>query len=376
MMRILHVVHSMPRHGTETWLMNVLRNVDREKFQMDFLVHTMNIHPYDDEIRTLGSQILPCLYPSKPWIYSENFKQIARMFGPYDVIHSHIHHYSGFILKLAHQAGIPMRIAHSHSDSSIPQAQARLHRRAYFRLMRYWITRYATRGLAVSQQAALALFGPRWQADSRWQVLQCGIDLKHFKLPVDCLSIRTELGIPRDAFVVGHVGRFFEPKNHSFLINIFAEVSRKNPEVFLLLVGDGPLKASIEQKVARLGLTERVIFAGSRSDIPQIMLGAMDVFLFPSLYEGLGLVLIEAQAAGLTCILSDVIPREADVIESLIYRLPLSGDASAWADTIISSLKNKQKFQKRNHFEEFKKTEFNILNGIKKLTEIYISTTV
>jgi len=115
-MRILQVVGGMNRHGTETWLMNVLRSVDRTRFQMDFLVHTDEQQAYEDEAKALGSQVIRCLHPSRPWMYAKNFRQVLREHGSYDVVHSHIHHYSGFVLRLAHQAGIPLRIAHSHSD--------------------------------------------------------------------------------------------------------------------------------------------------------------------------------------------------------------------------------------------------------------------
>jgi glycosyltransferase involved in cell wall biosynthesis len=372
-MRVLHVVHSMPRHGTETWLMHVLRNIDRRTMQMDFLVHTLESHAYDDEIRALGSQVIPCLHPSTPGIYARNFRRVLTQHGPYDIVHSHIHHYSGFILRLAHQAGIRVRIAHSHSDTSLTQRYAPLHRRAYFMLMRHWISHYATLGLAVSQQAASALFGPQWQTDSRWQVLSSGIDLTPFKTPVDSISLRAKLGLPPDAWIIGHVGRFYEPKNHSFLIDIFAEIRKLNSQAFLLLIGDGPLRPIIEQKVTYLGLTDHVLFTGAMDNIPQIMLGAMDNFLFPSLYEGLGLVLIEAQAAGLPCTYSDAIPREVDVIKPLIQRLSLSKTSADWAMAVLYGFENTRKKNTSNFYKMLQQTDFNIFNGINELTDLYSS---
>jgi len=311
---VLHVVGGMNRGGVETWLMHVLRHIDRERFQMDFLVHTTQECAYDEEIRALGAKIIPCLHPRRPWIYARNFKRILREDGAYDVVHSHVHHYSGHVLRLAHQAGVPVRIAHSHNDTSALQAKARLLRRSYLALMKRWIARHATVGLAASRRAVADLFGRDWESDPRWRILYYGVDFTPFHADVDPAAVRAELGIPMDAFVVGHVGRFAEQKNHALLVDIATEATKWEPRTPVLLVGDGPLRPDIERQVAQAGLAERVIFAGIRPDVPRIMLGAMDLFLFPSLFEGLPLALVEAQAAGLPCVFSDVVSEEADVV--------------------------------------------------------------
>lgn len=370
-MRILQVVGGMNRHGTETWLMNVLRSIDRTKFQMDFLVHTDEKQAYEDEAKTLGSQVIRCLYPSRPWLYAKNFKQVLREYGSYDVVHSHIHHYSGFVLRLAHQAGIPLRIAHSHSDTVQAESDSSFLRKAYCKLMRYWISRYSTTGLSVSKASAPALFGSNWQKDSRWQVAHCGIDLEPFKVSVDSATVRSELGIAPSTFVIGHVGRFYEPKNHAFLVEIFSEIVKREPNACLLLVGEGPLRGVIERKISQLGLSQQVIFAGLRADVHRLMLGAMDVFLFPSLYEGLGLVLIEAQAAGVSCIFTDVVPEEADVIQTLTQRLSLSQSPSEWAEAVLATRKKSSVIVCPDACEELIQTEFNILNSLKNLDRLY-----
>ncbi|MBW4644533.1 MAG: glycosyltransferase [Goleter apudmare HA4340-LM2] len=169
--RILHVIGGMNRGEVQTWLMYILRHIDRKYFQMDFLVHTIQPCAYDEEIFGLGSQIIPCLYPSELWIYASNFKQILRKYGPYDVVHSHVYHFSGYVLRLAQQMGVPTCIVHSHLDTSMVENQAEFSRQLYFTLMKGWIKRYATHGLGYSHNALVNLFGEDWKTDSRWQIL-------------------------------------------------------------------------------------------------------------------------------------------------------------------------------------------------------------
>lgn len=369
--RILHVVGGMNRGGVETWLMHVLRHIDRDRFQMDFLVHTEKPCPYDDEARALGSKIIPCLSPSKPWLYGRNFKRILREYGPYDIVHSHVHHFSGYVLYLAKQAGVPVRIAHSHNDTSAIDAKAGLHRQLYLSLTKWSISWCSTVGLGCSCNAVADLFGAAWKTDTRWQVLDYGVDLKPFYDRVDSIGVRAELGIPADAFVIGHIGRFETQKNHLFLLEIAAEVAKQEQKMHLLLIGDGSLRSDIEQKVVQMGLSDRVTFAGNRSDVPRLMLKAVDVFLFPSLHEGLGLVLIEAQAAGLPCVFSDVVPEEADLVRPLLQRISLSKSASIWAEAVRSARSNASAISQRDALAIVENTPFNIAASVKKLTEVY-----
>ena len=374
--RILQVAGCMNRGGVETWLMHILRNMDRDRFQMDFVLHTSESCHYNDEILSLGCRIIVSPYPPHParsWRkYVANFRRILADYGPYDIVHSHLDYFSGNILRIAKQAGVPVRIAHSHNDTSLLVNNGGWKKQLYVAWLKRWISRYATVGLSCSHKAAVDLFGSQWQSDRRWQTLYCGLDLAPFRERVNPALVRAELGIPQDAFVVGHVGRFESQKNHQFLIEIAAKIAQQEPKMRLLLIGYGSLRGDVKDRVAQLGLTDKVIFAGVRSDIPRLMLGAMDVFLLPSLFEGLPLVLIEAQAAGLPCIFSDVISEEIDVIKPLMKRLSLSESTSNWAEVVLAQNQANLSIERSEALSILQNdSPFNIKFCTKSLTAIY-----
>jgi glycosyltransferase involved in cell wall biosynthesis len=366
-LRILHVVGGMNRGGVETWLMHVLRRTDPGRFRMDFLVHTDRPCPYDDEIRARGSQVLACPAPSRPWRYARNFLRLLRRHGPYHVVHSHVHHYSGFVLRLARAAGVPVRIAHSHNDTSHVERHAGVLRRLYLAMMAHWLARCATGGLAASGKAAADLFGPAAPGRLPWRVLYCGVDLGAFRETVDRGAVRAELGLPAGAFVLGHVGRFAEQKNHQFLVEVTGEVVRREPRAHLVMVGDGPLRPAVERAVAQAGLADRTRFAGSRPDVPRL-LRALDVFVMPSRHEGLPLVGIEAQAAGLPLVLSEAVTPELDRVPGLVRRLSLAQPASVWADAVLAAAPATDQGEALAHME---RGPFNIHTGVQDLEQYY-----
>ena len=287
------------------------------------------------------------------------------------MVHSHVHDYSGYVLRLARRAGVPVRIAHSHNDTTQFESQAGILRKNYLALMKHWIQSHATVGLGCSQRAAACLFGMDWKSDSRLKLLFCGIDLAPFQAADDGQRLRQELGIPAEAFVVGHVGRFNHQKNHRFLVEVFAEIAKRHPPSRLLLVGDGPLRPEIEQQVAAAGLNDKVIFAGLRRDVPRLMTGVMDAFLFPSHFEGLPIVLMETQAAGLPCIVSDVIDEGATIIPSLMNRLSLAQPAADWAEVTLAARKDAAESARTEAQRLVSETPFNIRVCIEHLQQVY-----
>lgn len=367
--RILQVAGSL-LGGVGVWLRAALHHLDRQRFHVDFLVY----HPYpqtlDEEVYALGAGVIRVPMPTQLPAFAYRLRRALRDNGPYDVVHSHLHRFSGLVLRMARNAGVPKRIAHSHLEIR-SEVKNGLLRHLYEGLMNRWLDLYATGGLAASQAAAADLFGPDWQADRRWRVLCCGIDLAPFHSAVNPAEVHAELGIPEDALVIGHVGTIWEQKNHKFLVEVMAEVSRREPRTHLLLIGKGPLLPIITEQVAQSGLTEKVIFAGYRTDVPRLLRGAADIFLFPSLFEGLGLALVEAQAAGLMCVFSDIVPQEADVVSTLVRRLSLALPPSAWAEEILAAREARWTTSQPQALAIVEQSPFNILTSAKKLEEYY-----
>jgi glycosyltransferase involved in cell wall biosynthesis len=354
-------VGKLDRGGAETWLVHTLRHIDRSKYQFDFLVHNEGAGAYDDEVRALGARVIPCLNPSNPVKFRRNFLRVLKEYGPYDCVHSHVHHYSGYVLFLASLAGVPVRVAHSHTAHQEPSAA--LKRKAYLRGMEVLVRAFATDGIAVSGEAGDALFPRAWRSNPKWSLQPIGIDVELFQLKRDRTGTRKALGIKEGAVVVGHVGRFVEAKNHSFFIEVAEELIRSRKSVKLLLVGDGPLRESIELLVEAKGLSEHFIFAGIRPDVPDL-LNAMDVFLFPSLYEGLPLALLEAQAANLPCIASTGVTPDADAGLGLLERLSLTEGRLAWADAVWRATPKRNRQTRGRH-------RYSIQESVALLSELY-----
>jgi glycosyltransferase involved in cell wall biosynthesis len=337
--RILHVVPSLERGGIDVWLMRMLRQIDRMRFPMDFLVLNEAAGALAPEARALGSRVHLCRHARRPWTLQRRFLRLMREHGPYEVVHSHVHHKGGLVLRLAAWYGVPIRVAHSHSDTRAAETGASWLRRVYLMTMGRWIVRYATHRIAVSRSAAEDLFGSHGIRNSGCEIVPCGIDLAAFADgAVSRGAARKTVGLGEDALVIGHVGRFLWAKNHKFLVEVAAALFRREPRARLLLVGNGPLRPEIEALARALAIADRVIFAGARADVPRLLMGAMDVFVFPSRYEGLGLAVVEAQAAGLPCVLASTVPPEADVVPALIHRLPLEAPAEVWAERILNAV--------------------------------------
>ena len=304
--------------------------------KFDVMVHDDREGAYDREITSLGVRIFHNSHFKNPLRYYRRLRQIVGSPCRYDVIHSHVHHYSGMVLTLRACFGTRIRVAHSHNDTTTQDANAGYARRAYLRSMAWLVNRAATNGAACSAPAAKALFGQRWLDDSRWRLLYYGIEPARFNEQPDRQGVRSEFDLPVGSEILIHVGRFDPQKNHTFLADIFHSVSTIRPSAFLMLVGTGSLRPMIEERLKTLGVADRVRFCGQRSDIPRL-LKAADVFVFPSLHEGLPLACLEAQAAHLPIVMSDRITPEVIINPAHVAVMPLESPET-WAQAIEAAI--------------------------------------
>ncbi|MBI5441735.1 MAG: glycosyltransferase [Deltaproteobacteria bacterium] len=367
---MLHIVSRLARGGAETWLMHVLRRTAGSGMQMDFATHRGRAGDYEAEARSLGSRVVCVGRPLWAASYVRNLARALRAWGPCDVVHCHVPYVGGLALWVAHQRGVPVRVCHVHSDLADREAAAGRAWRVAFRMAKRMIGRYATSMLFVSERAARGFFGSRWAEDPRRRVLPCGIDLSSFRRTGYDAGIRAELGLAPDSFVLGHVGRFTEDKNHPFLLDILGEVVREVPSARLLLVGEGAGQPAVQALVARKGLSGAVLFAGTRDDVPRLLLGAVDAFVLPSKREGVPLAGMEAQAAGLPLFLPFGIAEELDVIPSLITRLPTGATPATWAEAICLS-RGADRISQGEALAVLERSTFNIDRSVESLLEVY-----
>ena len=357
--RILHVVTYMGRGGLETMLMNYYRNIDRNLVQFDFLTHRSFQADYDQEIEQLGGRIyhLPRLNPFSP-VYLRSLDCFFKEHREYKIVHSHLDCMAGIPLKYAKKNGVPVRIAHAHSSSQVKDSK-------YFLkiLFKQGIRENADYLFACSKKAGEWMF-----ETDRFQILNNAIDTDQYVFNRDIrVKVRKDFGIKDTDFVVGHVGSFSPPKNHRFLIDVFDDIVKKYPESILLLAGDGKLKKEIEEYCRTKGLEKKVIFAGLRDDVPEL-LQAMDLFLFPSLFEGLPMAVIEAQAAGLPCLISDRVPIECKKTKQLVRQLKLEAGTEKWSEEAVRYIG----YIRKNTKMEIENADFDIKKNAVRLQKFYL----
>jgi glycosyltransferase involved in cell wall biosynthesis len=331
MQRILQVVGIMNTGGIETWLMNVLRNIDRTEIQFDFVVHTDKKGYYDDEIEKLGGKIfhVPKFNIINIYSYKKTWRILLKDSNSH-IIHTHIRSTASIFLKIAKKYGFTT-VAHAHSTSNGTWTHSLI--RNFFQRN---ISKHADIRLACSKKAGNWLF-----KNADYRIIKNAINSSLYIFNEGIRNQYRKYFNLEYTIVIGHIGRFVFAKNHNFLIDIFANLYKQNNKFRLVLVGDGgEMKYDIKKKVQALGLENKVIFTGVRSDIPQL-LQMMDLFLFPSYFEGLPISLIEAQAAGLQCFISDTISKES-IITNHVYPISLNESIDIWTDMIMNNLNYKR----------------------------------
>lgn len=364
--RILNLFTIMNRGGAETMVMNYYRNIDRSKIQFDFMVHRSERGAYDDEIEALGGKI----YRMCP-IFPQNFAKYKKMLRSffdehpeYKIIHSHMSELGCFAFLEARKRDDITRICHAHNAPNIKSMTSyeklQLLMRNYFKhRMRPYTDKYFICGY----DAGDWLFGKKNR--DKFIMMNNAVDAQKFRYSEETRKeIRSSLGI-EDKFAVVNVGRFNQQKNHGFLIDIFENIKKKNPDSVLLLAGNGELEEKIREKVKSKKLDDSVIFLGLRSDIDKILQGC-DVFLFPSLYEGLPVTMVEAQSSGIKCVISDGVPSQCIMTEN-VEVIPLAEDADLWAKKVLTY----KSYERKDMYEKIVSAGFDIKANVKELEEFY-----
>ena len=358
MLRVLQMIGALNVGGSQAMIMNIYRAIDREKIQFDFVLDRPEERYYANEVEALGGRIytLPLFRGSNAGEVRRGWDEFLGEHPEYKILHSHVRSYASLYLPVAKKHGLKT-VIHSHntSNGSGPQALAK-------RALQFPLRYQADVLMACSTEAGRWLYGERACKGDRYVFLPNGVDLGRFRPDQRIRAeYRENMGLS-DKRVIGHVGRMQEAKNHGFLLEAFAPAHKNDPSLRLLLVGDGGLRPALEAQAARLGIAEAVIFTGNRSDVAELM-EAMDLFAFPSLWEGLPVTLVEAQGVGLPCLISHRISRDVD-ISPLITRLPIDSP-ELWAGELLKER------ERQDVTELVTASDFEISKSARRLTDIY-----
>ena len=364
-LRVLQAIGAMDLAGAETMIMNIYRNIDRDKVQFDFLVNADRKCAYDDEIEDMGGHIYRI-----PYYRIINFHSyrkacanvLGELSGTHPIIHGHIGAPAAIYLSEAKRKGY-YTIAHSHAKHH-PINPTEI----AFRLSTYPTRFVADYFFACSHQAGIDRYGKRIVNSERFSIIPNGIDAASFSFDNKKReTVRTELGIGNE-IVVGHVGRFEEVKNHAFLLETFASFHQMHQASKLVLVGSGPLMEQMKTRADKLGISDSTLFVGNRTDMPNVY-ASFDVFVFPSFTEGLSVALLEAQGSGLPCVVSEANSDEG-IVSKTVHRLSLSEGAEAWAMQIAKSIENP--CDRSMGFKDIQQHGFDINDSAIKLQQFYL----
>lgn len=357
---ILRVLVIMPAlnicGGMESFIMNYFRNIDRNKIIFDFITHDISDNSYEKEIIELGGQI----YKLPPFSFG-TLKNIRSLYkeilikNKYKIVHCNMANAAFIYLKIAEDLKVPVRILHSHQDKAADTFSHVLRNIPLIVLGK----KYANVNLACSKQAGDYLF-----KDKKYYIVNNAIDYDKYKYNEEIRSkVRKELKL-ENSFVIGNTGRLCLQKNQSFLIEVFSAIVNIKNNAVLMIVGEGEKHAELRELTESKGISDKVLFLGSRNDIDEL-LQAMDVFVFPSIYEGLGISLLEAQAASLKAFCSDTIPKAANISNELIY-ISLEKSYEEWAKIILT---NSDKILRSTDLSLNK--DYDIKSEAIKLSELY-----
>ncbi|HCF38751.1 MAG TPA: glycosyltransferase family 1 protein [Thermosipho africanus] len=359
--RVLHVFGRLDSGGAESRTMDIYRQIDRSKVQFDFAIHTEDMCFFTDEVKSLGGRIysFPRFNGKNYFLYKNSWNMFFKEHPEYKIVHGHQTNTAFVYLKEAKANNVPIRIAHSRNSNK--ENLIKKHVCKFSKL-------YATHLFAVSKIAGSSEFGEKAVNAGIVKILPNAIDAKKYSFNEEVRrDKRTELGIENELLII-HIGRFHPQKNHMFLLEVFKQVLMSEPDAKLLLVGDGSLRGEITKEISDKNIQKSVIIAGIRSDVPEL-LQAADILLFPSLFEGLPGVVLEAQAAGIPCIISDKITPEVKITDLVEY-VSLEEDTKYWAKKLICYI---NEFVRENTYKRIVDSGYDIKSVARWYENFYLS---
>lgn len=358
---ILHIAAHLYIGGAEKVARDIGLYADPSEYEMHYIVFDDDIGVYGRELEAKGCKVFRFAEPSHNYArYLKELKQLMTQY-PYAAIHAHTMFNCGWAMWMGKRMGIPIRVAHAHSALDDGSGLAKT---VYEALMRFFVLRCATDLVGCGKKAGQRLFGQKAFAE-RGQLIVNGIDVPAFAYCEETRArMRAQLHVEK-CFVIGHAGHMAEVKNQKFLLELMPLVLQKRPDAMLILLGDGEDRPMLEEKARQLGLTEHVRMTGNVTNVADY-LNAMDVFAFPSLYEGTPLAILEAQANGLPCVLSDGVPEDV-FLTDLIHVLSLSESVQTWVDTICAMKRR----EPADYAELLKDSDFASEVSIRKIYDIY-----
>lgn len=365
MERVLQVIGGMNRAGAETMLMNVYRLLDKTKLQFDFLVYSKIKQDYEDEICALGGRVIH-ITGCNPFNFIAKIDAVIKDYGPYIAVHAHTLHNSAFAMKAARRHPSVVRMVHSHNTRNVVISSGV--KRIYESITKQIIRKEAQVWLACGEEAGEYLFGKEFA--TKGIVINNGVDLTKYADHKDTCDELVKKYDLDDKLVIGSIARLTEVKNHKFMLKVARYLKENNVNFKMLFVGQGELKGELQRKIKELELSNEVVLTGVRSDVPEL-LRVFDVFFMPSIFEGNPVTLIEAQASGLPCVISEVITDKIDLGLGLIHKLSLEKDSiDSWSECLIDS-KNSRLNDTETIREVFKQHEYDAESTMLKLVELY-----
>jgi glycosyltransferase involved in cell wall biosynthesis len=369
--RVLHVVTMLYSGGVERWLVDLCPAGRSHSLSMDIAVLQVVDGLFAQRARELNINVFHCPAPN-PYSFISNLRRILRTHGPYDAVHAHVHAFSSFALIAASLEGIPARLVHSHNV----MCNSGFVRTTYVHFARLLIRKFATAILSPSPEALADLMGKTWRTTSRCRVMPCGIDLSPFRIETNRNALREAFGIPPGAFVLGSVGRLTWEKNSEFLVDVLGEMLKLSPNTYLVAIGEGPLRSKMEAKAQAGGFRDKLILPGTRPDVPSIIRGLFDVFLFPSVPPPLGneawaIAVVEAQAAGLPTLMSEGLPDAAILVPELVTRLQLNEGGRVWAETAARCARKRTPEAAARALSILERSDFSVVQNIGTLSKLY-----